>query len=248
MIIENGTLAWLGLSGTLCDAMGGIYLTYDLLGGRTGPLGFFTRAATYSIIFGIGYSIPFGLFFGVVAGVGIGTTLGMEFWRLARYQRLYHSSPLYDLPLLGATRGLVMGAAAIVPFGLMFALRFGLIDAVFLYFVYAWRFSPTYDYGPNAKLRFSRHVFMAAVMRGLATGLAGALAGWMSPRPGHFLNFGLEVGLAVGLVSGFAGIVSPMIEWWIETLPEKALAVLGFALIFLGLVLQSVQYVTVLLG
>lgn len=247
MIIENTTLAWLGLSGTLCDAMGGIYLTYDLLGGRTGPLGFFTRAATYTVIFGVGYGIPFGFFFGAVAGVGIGTTLAVEFWRVARHQRLYRSSPLYDLPFFGAARGVVMGLAALHPFGVHFALRFGLASVVGLYFVYALHFSPTYDYGALTKLRFNRHILMAAILRGLVIGAAGALAGW-NRHTGYCFRLGVEIGLIAGLVSIVTGIVSPMVEWGVENMPEKRLAVVGFFLIFLGLVLQSVQYLSVLAG
>src|SRR5205809_317483 len=55
MIVGDRANAWLAFSGTICDAVGGLYLTYDLLGGRKGPLGFLTRAATYSLVVGLAY-------------------------------------------------------------------------------------------------------------------------------------------------------------------------------------------------
>jgi hypothetical protein len=48
-------------------------------------------------------------------------------------------------------------------------------------------------------------------------------------------------------VSALVGLFSPVIEWWIENLPERRLGVLGLGLIFVGMVLQSVQYWVVVL-
>ncbi len=96
MIIDSRTLAWCGMTGTIFGAFGGIYLTYELLGGRRGPLGLLTRAATYGLIFGLGYSIFFGFAFGMISGAGLGLILALEYWRVARHQHLFGSSPLYD--------------------------------------------------------------------------------------------------------------------------------------------------------
>ena len=248
MMIANKTLAWFGVSGTLCDALGGVYLTYDLLGGRTGPLGLVTRAATYGVVFGLGYGLVFGPFFGLVSGVGLGGLLGLEFWRVAYHQRKFGSSPLFNLPLYGVARSLVLGLASMGRFGFEFGATFGVLSAAFLYIVYRLRYAPTYDYNPRPSLRFEAHGRKAALMRAFAIGAAGALTAWFQHRHLHGLIFGFTIGLVVGLVSLVIAVISPRLEYYVENLPEQHLAAYGFALIALGLILQSVQYVVVILG
>jgi len=248
MIIENQMLAWFGAAGTLCDAVGGVYLTYDLLGGHRGPLGFITRMMTYGIIYGLVSGLAMGPFFGMVYGVGLGMILSLEFWRVARYQRLYQSSPLYNLPYFGIARGLVLGFATIHRFGLNFGLMFGLFNALGLYIVYALHFSPTYDYRSETRLRLTRHILTAGALRGVAIGISGALTGWLQSGNFHSTAFGLTIGLLVGVISVTISFVSPAIEWWVANLREQYLGVFGFILIFMGLVLQSVQYAVVILG
>ena len=68
------------MCGVLLDLIGGLYLAYDVLGGQRGPLRILTRAATYSLFFGLGYGLPLGITFGLVAGSGLGLALGFEFW------------------------------------------------------------------------------------------------------------------------------------------------------------------------
>lgn len=248
MIIPNRTQAWLGLTGTLLDAVGGLYLTYELLGGRAGPLGLITRAATYGVILGIGYGLPFGPFFGIVSGVGLGGILALEYWRIAYYQRTRGYSPLYNVRASGAARGVVLGAAAIGRFGLRFGLIFAAVNAAFLAVVYHFNFAPVQDYAPQPRLRFSAHARDAALYRALAVGLAGALAGLLTGGHIHAAAFGLTIGVVVGLTGLVLGALTPVLEWWIENLPERTLAFVGVLLIALGLVLQSVQYVAVLLS
>jgi hypothetical protein len=248
MLIADKTLAWFGASGTLCDAMGGVYLTYDLLGGRTGPLGLVTRSATYAVIFGLCYGFVFGPFFGLVAGVGLGGLLGLEFWRVAYHQRKYGSSPLYHLPLYGVGRGLILGLAATHRFGREFGVVFGALNAVFLYIVYRLRYAPTYDYNPSPRWASSPHSRMAAFMRALAIGVSGALTAWIEHRRFDAIPLGLTIGVVVALISVVLGVVSPRIEYYVENLPERRLAAIGFVLIALGLLLQSVQYLVVIFG
>ena len=104
--------AWVNLFGIFLILVGTVYWAYELLGGRHGPLGLLMRAVTYSLMSGPFYVPFFGLVFGTVAGVGIGAILALEFYRVARFQRLYGSSPLNHLPLYGAARGIVAGLAA----------------------------------------------------------------------------------------------------------------------------------------
>jgi hypothetical protein len=248
MMIATKTLAWFGAAGTLSDALGGVYLTYDLLGGRTGPLGLGVRAATYGIIFGFGYGLAFGPFFGVVAGFGLGGILALEFWRVAYHQRKFGSSPLYHIPFFGFARGLLLGLASTHRFGWKFGAVFGALNALFLGIAYRMRFAPTYDYSASCRPTFKLRAQKAALIRAISVGLAGALAGWISTRRLESLGLGLTIGLVVGLISLIVGAVSPMVEWWVENLPDQTLAGIGFALVALGLLLQSVQYVVVILG
>ncbi len=248
-MLTNKELAWFGVSGTFCDALGGVYLTYDLLGGRSGPLGLGMRAVTYGLIFGFGYGVVFGPFFGLVAGAGLGGVLALEFWRVAYHQRKYGSSPLFNVPYFGVARGLLLGLACLHRFGREFAVVFGLLNALFLSIVYRLRFAPTYDYDAGSYDRkFRPRAWKAGLVRAGAVGLAGALTGYIETRRMDSLGFGMTIGLVVGLVSLVIGMVSPRVEWWIENLPERQLAGIGFALIALGLALQSVQYIVVIIG
>jgi hypothetical protein len=43
-------------------------------------------------------------------------------------------------------------------------------------------------------------------------------------------------------VNALVGLFSPPIERWIEDLPERRLGVAGLGLIFVGMILQSIQY------
>ena len=248
MIIENKTLAWFGLAGTVSDAIGGLYLTYELLGGNRGPLGLITRAATYGLIFALGYGLAFGPFFGAVAGAGLGSILAYEYWRLAYYQRNHGYSPLYSVRSSGAARGVVLGLAAMTRFGWHFGAIFGALNAALMFAVYQMNFAPVQDYAPSPHLRFTPHVRNAALFRALAIGISGAITGWLESRHVHAAGFGLSIGLVVGLTSLVLGAVTPVIEYWVENLPERTLATLGFGLLTLGLILQSVQYVFVLLA
>jgi hypothetical protein len=241
--LTGKTIAWCAVAGIGCDAVGGVYLTYELLGGRSGPLGLGVRAATYGLIFGLGYGAVFGPFFGVTAGVGLGGILALEFWRVAYHQRKFGSSPLFHLPYFGVARGLLLGLACLHRYGREFALVFAGLNALFLSIVYAMRYAPTYDYENSPGAAFRPRALRSGVVRAVAVGLAGALTGWIENRsPG----FGLTIGLTVGIVSMVIGMVSPRVEWWIENLPERKLAVIGLAMIGLGLMLQSIQYFTVI--
>src|SRR4029077_16776110 len=76
--------AWCYLGGSLLGALGGLYLTYDILGGKDGPLGGATRVVTYGVLFCICYSLGLGLKFGLITSVGMGLMLGYDFYLEAR--------------------------------------------------------------------------------------------------------------------------------------------------------------------
>jgi hypothetical protein len=248
VIATNRELAYLGLGGTVLDLLGGLYLGYDLLGGAQGPLALVTRAVTYSVIFALGYGLPFGTAFGLIAGVGLGVTLAVEFGRVSRHQRLYGSSPLYQTPVYGAARGVVLGLAAWHRYGGRFALVFGALSSALLWIVYWRRFAPAYDYRSHAAPVITRHRLAAAMMRALAIGIAGAFAGWLSTGNPYSAGFGLVVGAVVAVVTTLVTILSPIIEWRVDHMPERHLIAVGLALVLAGFALQSVQYVLVILG
>ena len=108
-------------------------------------------------------------------------------------------------------------------------------------------FSPTHDYETKSKPRTSIHKMLASFWRAVAVGLAGVIA--VLPRH-HELSvlFGLRLGLAAGTVSALVGLFSPVVEWWIENLPERRLGVFGVVLILLGVMFQSIEHWLVVFG
>src|SRR5216684_3438040 len=82
--MDHHTVAAISIAGTCLSVLGSLYLAYDLLGGRHGPLRLLTRAVTYSVVFGIGYGIGLGLFFGFASGIAIGITIAVELNRASR--------------------------------------------------------------------------------------------------------------------------------------------------------------------
>jgi hypothetical protein len=248
MVLTSRILAYFGFSGTVLDVMGGLYMGYDLLVGRNGPLALVTRVATYSLIVGVCYDVMLGPHFGILAGLGVGVILALEFHRVSRYQRLYRSSPLRQTPWFALARGLVFGTAAAFSFGFQFGALFGAFCAMGLYGMSRMGLNPTNDYVAQARLRITRHMIMASLMRGLAIGLAGGAAAWIETENHYSLKFGLAVGGTVGLVSIILGVISPRIEWWIDNMPERHMLLMGLGMVFLGFMLQSIQYLAVILG
>src|SRR6266700_4320718 len=92
MTIDRHHLAVLSIIGCFLDVLGSLYLAYDLLGGRHGPLRALTRAVTYGVIFGVGYGIPLVLAFGIASGAAHGITLAVEFTHASKTQDPYPRS------------------------------------------------------------------------------------------------------------------------------------------------------------
>src|SRR5580658_7001504 len=55
----------LSLIGVMLDALGGLYLAYDLLGGKRGPLRMINKSVSYGVMFGSIYGLPLGVWFGL---------------------------------------------------------------------------------------------------------------------------------------------------------------------------------------
>ena len=245
-VMDRHTLAAINLAGILLDLMGGLYLAYDLLGGRKGPLRLITRIVTYSLVFGLGFGL-LGLRFGLIAGSGLGIALGLEFWRASASPEGRHPTLSTTIPF-ALFRGLVPGMAGGWTFGIRFGTMFGLFAAIGLITAYAFRFSPSEEHQPAARPHFSREKLLATCVRGLIIGVAGVLAGALTQERMIGPLFGLKIGLIVAIVGGIVGTVSPFVEWWADHLPERRLGAFGALLVLSGFGLQSLQYWVVLLN
>jgi hypothetical protein len=229
------------------DVLGGCYLAYDLLGGKRGPLRTITRATGYVALFFIGYLLVLGLRYALVAATGMGIILVIEY-RLAGLNTDGRQERRSFALVFGFLRGVVLGLAGMTIAGPAFGAAFGLLSGVGLSLVYLMGFTPTRDYQAESRPRTSRRKILASFWRASAVGAAGVIAGLLASSLPHRVAFGLKLGLAAGTVSALVGLFSPAIEWWIENLPERRLGMLGIGLIFIGMILQSVQYWVVVFG
>jgi len=242
VIVTSRELAWCGAMGSFLAALGSMYWAYEILGGQTGPMNLLTRTVSYSLMYIVCYSLFFGLWFGIIAGAGLGVILSLEHIRIVRHQHKYGSSPLHHLPSLGAARGLVIALAALRPYGWRFAITWGGFGAVGLYIVYRNGFAPTFDYRSHTRPVLSKHRLMASLLRGVAVGTAGVLAGLFQARTLHSILFGIYVGVAAAIVSFFVTTFSPFIEYWADNMPSRRLAAMGVVVMLIGMLLQTVQY------
>ena len=243
-MIDSHTLAAISLTGVVLDLMGGLYLAYDLLGGRHGPLRLLTRTATYTVLFGLGYGLPLGALYGLVAGVGLGLALGIEYWLAATTAGRV---PLGATLGLAVLRGGTAGLAAGLTFDGRFGTAFGLVSILGLIAVYLAGFAPAQEYQPGTRPRLTRRRLVATCVRGAGIGLAGAVAGVLTHEGARGLAFGLEIGLLVAVVGAVVATLSPFVEWWADTLPPRRLGALGAMVLLVGFALQSLQYWAALL-
>lgn len=239
--ITRELVAQISLFGMGLDLLGGIYLTYDLLGGKNGPLRTITRAVGYISLFFIGYLVVLGFRYAIVAATGMGILLAVEY-RIAS-QRDPDTIGRSGVMLFGFLRGMVLGLAAITIAGPRFGLWFGVLSGAALVATYKIGFAPTDDYARDERPRLSRHKLMASLVRAFAVGVAGFLAGLVFRSSAATSTLlGLRLGAAAGCVSALVGVFSPMIESRIDDLPERRMGVVGLLLIVFGMALQSFQY------
>lgn len=243
MQLNRLLISELSLAGIILDALGGLYLAYDLLGGKRGPLRILSRAVTYSVVFGIGYGIGFGPLFGVVAGLGLGSSLALESAVIASEL----TNPTLRAIIFSIIRGGTLGVASWLTFGARFGALFGLAAAVALEVVYLSGLAPIKLYSTIGRPKFTREGFIASLCRASAIGGAAFLTGVLLRDRVHAEAFALEVGVVVGIVSLFVTTVSPFVEWWVDSLPERKLGALGAALVVAGFLLQAVQYLAIIL-
>lgn len=230
-------ISLLALIGVVLDALGGLYLAYDLLGGEHGPLRLLSRLLTYSAIFGLGLGLSLGLWFGLAGAAGMAPTFEMQLARRARgiavTQREW---------IVGATlRGLAFGIAGWLTVGCDFGIGFGLLSGLVMLVSYELGYGTT-QYRAYQRPRIERATVMPAVVRGVGVGLAGAISGAITGRPEAFM-YGIQIGLVAGMLNAVVAILSPSVEWWGDHLPDRALGGYGAVLMLVGSALQTMQYV-----
>jgi hypothetical protein len=94
-----------------------------------------------------------------------------------------------------------------------------------------------------------RTVALFGFLRGLVLGLAGISVAGTAFRCvfGLLSGAGLTISYLLGFVNALVFLFSPALERCIENLPERRLGVAGLGLIFVGIILQSIQYWIVVL-
>src|SRR5215469_3352138 len=118
---RHDLLPILSLTGMILNALGGLYLAYDLLGGKHGPLRTITKSVSYGILFGIFYGLPLGIWFGLAGLIVSGPVLSLEIER--RDVRLVH--PFFEALAFGLLRAASFGAAGWLAKDAWFGISFG---------------------------------------------------------------------------------------------------------------------------
>jgi hypothetical protein len=242
--IDRHTLALISAIGSSLDALGALYLAYDLLGGEHGPLRTLTRAVTYGALFGIGYGLLLGPVFGLASGLAHGITLAWEYSRASRHE----SKPGFWVDtVMSAIRGCGFAVGAAYSYGATFGTTFGVLSTAGQAIAYRIGIRPTVDYRPAKRPRVTRFQLLAALNRMVGYGVAGYVSSLIAQQRLHAIAIGLKTGIAIGLVTAIIGSCTPFVEWTADRVPERGMGVLGVALILIGFTLQSVQYWTTLL-
>jgi hypothetical protein len=242
--VNHQLVAAISLSGIGLDVLGGLYLAYDLLGGRHGPLRLLTRMVTYSIVFGAGYTLGLGHIFGISAGLATGVTIAIELHRVAGGLDHY---PFWCEVLFSAIRGLALGLGILPVVGLPFALSFAILNTLGQTVAYSRGVRPSLDYSAARNPRLTRRHIMATVVRVLGYVAAAMICSTFVRHLEHPWLFALRLGLVTGVVTAVGTAVNPLIEYYADNLPEKRLGVFGIWLVLCGFALQSVQYWLVIL-
>lgn len=245
MTIDKHTLALVSVIGSSLDALGALYLAYDLLGGEHGPLRTLTRGVTYGALFGIGYGLALGPVFGLASGLAHGLTLAWEFSRASRHRP--KPGFFYDLAM-SAIRGVGFALGAAHLYGSIFGAAFGALSTVGQVVGYQVGMRPTIDYQPVASFRLTKHQFLGAVNRTVGYAFAGSISALAAHQRTSALSVGLKAGLVIGVVTAAATACTSAVEWGADHVPEKGMGVFGLVLILIGFLLQSVQYWSTLFG
>ena len=235
MTADRHTIAAIALTGTALNLLGGLYLAYDLFGGQHGPLRTLTRAATYGVLFFLGYVVFLPVRFSALAALGTGSTLAVEFARAARGARQTRTVEALSSVVRGACFGL--GSAWL--FGWRFGVSFGALSTIGQLVAYRMGITPTL--GLDARRQRRKHL-LGVANRTIGYALAGLVSAAAAQQHSRTaLLFGVGMGVAIGAISALMGVFGPAIEQWADRLPVRRLGVFGTFLIFSGFLLESLE-------
>jgi hypothetical protein len=116
----------LSLTGVILDALGGLYLAYDLLGGKHGPLRTITKSVSYGVMFGSAYGLPLGVWFGLAGLLVSGPALSLEIGR----HEVRDAHPQVEAVAFGLLRAANFGAAGWLARDAWFGINFGIFGAI----------------------------------------------------------------------------------------------------------------------
>jgi hypothetical protein len=238
---QHDLIPVLSLTGVILDALGGLYLAYDLLGGKNGPLRTITKSVSYGVMFGSAYGLPLGVWFALAGLLVSGPALSIEIG----HRDVLDVHPFFDALAFGLLRAFSFGAAGWLSKDSWFGIIFGIFCAI--------GFVATYlIVGPPAVTslghpRIDKAVLKRAALRGASIGLAAVLSGVIH-QESHALRYGVEVGVVTGISSGILVAVAPSVEAWVDNLPDRRLGGYGAILVLVGSLLQTAQYLFPLAG
>jgi hypothetical protein len=238
-LIDHHIVAGVSIAGSALDFFGGMYLAYDLLGGRHGPLRTLTRGLTYSLLCILGFALFLGWRFALPVGIATGFTVAIELARAARQQP---NPGLLTDALFSAVRGIGFAVGLYPIFGWRFAVLFALLSTAGQTFAYSRGIRPTMDYQSDRRLRLTRKHLLAAMLRTAGNAAAALICSWITHSALHSWVQALQFGAIIGAVTALIGLFGPYIEWFADSLPERRLGVFGVCLILCGFALQSMQY------
>jgi hypothetical protein len=242
--MDRHSIAAISVIGITLDLLGGMYLAYDLLGGKHGPLRTLTRTVTYGLIFGVGLGLPLGLAFGIAGGITLGITFGHEFVRASEGKL---PAPWGYIVLWSVIRGIGFGIGAAFVLGRAFGIWFGVLSGLGQMFAYKLGFAPTAEFQPDTRPRIRKRQLLGSLNRTVGYAVGGAVSGLLAHQGAQGLKFGLAAGLVTGVVSAILATLIPYIEWKVDHLPDRMLGAMGAGLVVLGFFLQSIQYWVTLL-
>lgn len=232
----------LSLTGVVLDALGGLYLAYDLLGGKHGTLRLLSRVLTYSAIFGLGYGALLGLWFGLAGAFISAPSTQYQLWRRAKSITPTRT----EWALMALARGTAFGIAGWLTVGPYFGIAFGILSSLAMDVAYESGFGTT-TYLAYERPQISRRGVLPGIIRAILIGIAGAVSGAITGRP-EALLYGVQIGVVVGTLNTAIAILSPPVEWWADNLPDRVLGGYGAVLFLIGSALQTVQYVVPLIA
>lgn len=237
--MDHHIVAAVSITASCLDVLGTLYLAYDLLGGRHGPLRLLTRMVTYSIVFGVGYGVGLGVFFGLAAGIATGITISIELNRAAR--GLDHYSLFWE-GVFAAIRGFGFGLGLYRIVGIGFAVSFAVLVTAGQVLAYSRGMRPAIDYAASRRPGLTRRQFWGTAVRTVGYIGTALICSALIHHVDNAWWFALRVGLVTGIVTGVGITINPYIEYYADNLAERRLGVIGIGIILCGFALQSLQY------